>query len=811
MSFTRDVRYAARLLGRQPRYALLSILTIAVGIAATTTLFSVTYGVLMKPLPWPTAQRVVVLRETRGGNVPRFGAFTNATYVAWRDQAATVQELAAWSQQNVTLTGEGEAERIRITAATASLSRVLGVRLLIGSFFDRRDEGSRVAVISERLWRRKFASDAAVLGRPIHFDGEAYTIVGVLPDALAYPDHQMAAIVPLAVRPPAGNMLSMFNVVGLLAPGTTPSQAAAEGTARGGFAADTGMTTMAIFGSNGPVAVAAQPLHEALTADVRRPLMLLLAAVALLLVTAIGNVASLQLARTTTRYREIAIRAALGAGGGHVTRQLFVESLLMGVLGGVGGVGLSAVLHRALPSVLPADFPRLDDLRLDAVVLLFATAVSIGASLLCGLLPALRARRLNLVDALAEDGAAPVGVQGRSRVARVRMLIMVGQVTVACMLLIGASLVGRSFVAMLDADRGYDVSGVLSARLSMPATMYPAAEWRFAIASQILERLSALPGATDAAFTSELPLTAGGSSGAFSLRSRDGGAITVQASPRIVSPMYFSALRITTISGRVFSDLDNETSQPVVVVNNTFARRYLGDTPLGAKVPFAYGVPDRPLAEGTVIGVVDDARYVGRLEPSQPEVFYSYRQLEGRLPVQTVTLLLRGSGDPSGRAAALQTAVREADDRLVADVTMPLYQRLLTTLARPRLYAVLLGGFAAFALIVAAVGLFGLFSYAVSLRARELAVRSALGARRIDLLWMVLRQGLWVASIGVTIGTAAAASSARLVSSELYGIAPRDPLTFTAVPLALLFVALIACVVPATRAANLDPMRTLRG
>jgi predicted permease len=363
---------------------------------------------------------------------------------------------------------------------------------------------------------------------------------------------------------------------------------------------------------------------------------------------------------------------------------------------------------------------------------------------------------------------------------------------------------------MLDANRGYDVGGVLSARLSMPAAMYPAAERRFAIASQILERLSALPGATDAAFTSELPLVAGGSSGAFGLRSRDGGTVTVQASPRIVSPRYFSALRIATITGRVFSDLDNETSQPVVVVNNTFARRYLGDSPLGAKVPFVYGAPDRPPVEGTVIGVVDDARYVGRLEPSQPEVFYSYRQLEGRLPVQTVTLLLRGSGDPASRAGGLQTAVREADDRLAADVTLPLYQRLLTTLARPRLYAVLLGGFAAFALIVAAVGLFGLFSYAVSLRARELAVRSALGARRVDLLWMVLRQGLVVASVGIALGTAMAASSAQLVSSELYGIAPRDPVTFVAVPLALLLVSLLACVVPALRAANQDPMRALR-
>jgi predicted permease len=394
------------------------------------------------------------------------------------------------------------------------------------------------------------------------------------------------------------------------------------------------------------------------------------------------------------------------------------------------------------------------------------------------------------------------------------MLVMWGQVTIACVLLIGASLVGRSFFALLNADRGYDPTDVLSARLSMPATMYPAPERRFALVEQVLTRLAGAPGVTDAAFTSELPLTPGGSTSAFNLKSptADGAIVRVQASPRIVSPRYFSSLRIRTVAGRVFSDLDREASEPVVVVNQAFARRYLGDSPLGAKVPMAgYAPPEGRQVESTVIGVVDDARYVTSRERSQPEMYYSHRQMWGRLPVQTVTLLVRTAGNSGAAAGALRAVVREADERLVADVGVPLEQRLLTTLARPRLYAMLLGGFAGAALIIAAVGLFGLLSYSLSQRSRELAIRAALGARRVDILRLVLRQGLGVTLAGIVAGTAASAWLARILSTQLYEVAPLDTFTFVAVPLLLLTVGALACVIPARRAATVDPLRVMRG
>lgn len=805
-----DIRYAARLLRRQARYTLLAAATMALGIGATTVLFSVTYGVLMKPLPWPEGDRLVVVKETRGGRSPRFGSITNAAYLAWREKAATIEDLAAWSQGTVTLEGAGDADRIRITEGTASLWTVLRARPLIGSLFQENDETARVAVLSESLWRQRFGGDPAALGRVIRLDGEPHSIVGILPDRFAYPDRQSRAWVPFRVRSAQGNYLSMFNALARLRPGTTPAQASAEGTARGTFAADTGMTTMAVFGGRGPVEITTQPLREALTAEVRLPLIVLLVAVVLLLVTATANVASLQLARATTRRREMAIRAALGAGTTRVTQQLLIESTLLALVGGAAGLGLAWLLHRVLPSLLPADFPRGDDLAVTAPVVLFAIAVSTLTGIAFGVLPALRARRLNLVESLAEDGTAPIGARGRSRTAQARMAIIAAQVAIACILLIGASLLGRSFVALIGADRGYDPSGVLAARLSLPAAAYPPAR-RYALARQILERLRATQGVAHAAFTSELPLTPGGSTAAFTMPSprAEGGTVSVQASPRIVSDGYFAVVGMRFVAGRAFTDADTETSLPVVVINRAFAHRYLADSALGATLPIAGYEGDDPL-QATVIGVVDDVRYLTAADTSQPEMYFSYRQMKGQLSVPVITLLLRTAGDPAALAPRLRAVVRDADAGLVPEAVMSLEDRMMRGLARPRLYAILLAGFAAFALIVAAVGLVGVLSYTVAQRSREIAVRTALGARRSDIIALILRQGLAVTAAGLVVGIAGAFALTRWISALLYGITPHDRFTYIAVPIVLAVVSAAACLAPALRAARLDPLRVLR-
>jgi predicted permease len=811
---TQDVRYAARLLRRQPRFALLVTMTMSLGICATTVLFSVTYGVLMKPLPWPSADRLIVLKETRGGNPPRFNSFSNAAYLAWRDEATTIDGIAAWSARSAILAGAGDPERIRITATSASLFTLLETRPLIGSLFGPNDEQSKdgdVVVVSEGLWRQRFNGDPSIVGRAVRLDGKPHTIVGVLADGAAFPDRQSRAWVPFRVPLPTGNYMSMFSAIARLKPGATAAQAAAEGTSRGRFAADTGMTTMAIFGSRGPIEITATPLKDATTADVRRPIVMLLVAVVLLLVTATANVASLQLARATTRYREMAIRAALGAGGARIIRQLLVESLILGLLGGTAGLGLASLLHATLPSLLPADFPRAADVGLSAPVVVFAVAVSMLAGVACGLLPALRARRLNLVDSLAEDGGGSVGAGGRSRTARIRLLIMGGQVAIACMLLVGASLLGRSFVALVSADRGYDPAGILTARLSL-SSMSLTPERRHAVVGQILDRLAAMPAVRASAFTSEMPLTPGGSTATFPIPSRrgDGASVPVQVSNRVVSPQAFAALGMRVVAGRGFTEADTETSQPVAVVNRRFARRYLDDSALDARVPMGVGYQDGH-SEATIVGVVEDIRYLTAQDSSQPELYYSFRQLKGRLPLPVVTLLVRTDGDPSALAPALRSAVRESNSGLVAESVMTMEDRMLTAVARPRLYAILLGGFAACALAIAAVGLFGVLSYSVAQRSREIAVRSALGARQADIVRLVVRQGLAVTVGGLTAGLIGSIALSRAIAAQLYGVTTHDAVTYIMVPLLLVAVAAISCVAPARRAARLDPLKVLRG
>ncbi len=805
-----DISYAVRLLHRQPRFALLAIATMALGIGATTLLFSVTYGVLMKPLPWPNADRMVVLKETRGGRSPRFGSFTNAAYLAWREEMTNIEEIAAWSQRDMTLTRAGDPARIRVVFSTAGLFRGLGVRPLLGSVFAERDETEHVLVISRSLWRERFGASPQTIGRIVQLDGQAYRITGVLDDAFAYPDRQASAWAPMRVPPAAGNLLSMFNAVAAMRPGSTPAQVSAEGTARGRFAADTGMTTMAVFGGSGPIEVLALPLRDALTAEVRRPLVVLLVAVGLMFVTATANVASLQLARATTRRREIAIRAALGAGGVRLARQLVVENLLIGLAGGGAGLASAWWLHRLMPSLLPADFPRVGDLNMSTTVVLFAVFASVIASTVCGLLPALYARRLRLVESLAEEGATAVGAGGRSHTIRARMFIMAAQVAVACMLLVGASLLARSFVALLSADRGYNPSGVLTARLSLPEPLYTP-ERRFGILSEILDRLAAAPGVVRASFTSEMPLTAGGSTAALTMTSPspDGGIITVQASPRVVSPGYFHTMGMRILQGRGFEDSDVQTSPPVAIVNRTFARRYLGNDALRATLPMGVGYQDAD-RNATIVGVVDDVRYLSPSDVTQPEIYYSYLQLNRRLVTPVLNLLLHTSGNPADSVSTIRTVLREVDGNLVPDSIFTMEERLLRGLARPRLYAILLGGFAVFALIVAGVGLFGVLSYVVAQRSRELAVRTALGARQIDIVKDVLRQGMAVAGLGLAAGLIGSFALTRSIAAMLYGITAHDAITYLVVPVILLLVALIACLAPALRAARVDPIRLLK-
>jgi predicted permease len=814
-----DITYAIRLLARQPRFAALIIATMTLGIGATTALFSVTYGVLMKPLPWPAADRLIVLKETRGGKPPRFGSFSNTAYLAWREQAQTVEEIGAWTPRTATLSGtglsgSGTAERIRAVNVTASLFRILGARPVAGTVFGDTDELSPVVVVSESLWRERLGGDAGIIGRSIQLDGEPRTVVGVLPDDLGFPDRQTKAWFPFRVPQPSGNLLSMFEAIARLRRGSSLEQAVAEGTARGRFAASTGMTTMAIFGGDGAVEVSARTLGESLTADVRQPLTVLFAAVALLLLIASTNVASLQLARSTTRRRELAIRASIGASAGRIVRQLIVESLVLGLVGGAMGLGLAWTLHRSAASLLPADFPRVTEVGIGAPAVFFAVAASIVASAIFGILPALGVRRLNLTGSLAEDGMSPAGGTGRTGIARARLLIVTGQLAIACVLLVGALLLGRSFLELLKADRGFDAAPVVSVRVTLPPQSYSPAR-RSEVLGQMVGRLEQAAGVRAAAFTTELPLIPGGSTSAFTMPSRtaDGGTVSIQASPRIVSPGYFTTLGLQILEGRSLAESDTETSEPVVVVNNTFRRRYLGEDAVGARLPMALWGQNQQ-GDATIVGVSEDVRYLSpgvSAAASLAELYFSHRQLKVGVRPSTAWLLVRSSDDSNATARLLRTTVTDADRTLVADGIMTLEDRLLAgSLARPRLYAVLIASFAGLALVVTGVGLYGVLSYSVSQRTRELGVRAALGAGRFDLLRLVLQQALGLATVGVLAGLGGSLLLTQTLRSLLYGVTTRDTVTYVCVPIILMVVTVVACLVPARRAVKLDPVKALR-
>jgi putative ABC transport system permease protein len=819
-----DVRYGVRLLHRQPSFAAVAILTMALGIGATTMLFSVAYGVLLKPLPWSDADQLVRVTETRQGRTGRIGGtISNGTFLAWRDHRSTIEDLGGWMTQKATLTGAGDPARVSIVPTTPSLFRILKVNPLIGRLFTD-DEGAAnqpgATILSHGLWQERFGSRSDIVGQAVRLNDRPYTIVGVMPRDFAFPDSETRAWTAWKVPPVvAGNgalVGVIFRAIARLRTGATPEQAAAEATSLARSAPDMGVAARALFGAAGPIDVSVVPELRAITADVKPAILGLLGAVALLLITATANVASLQLARATVRRREMAVRAAIGAGQRRIVRQLLIESSIVGLCGGAAGLALAAGLQRVLPWLLPDGFPRLDAVALDINALSFALVVTVLASVACGLLPAWHTRRVNLVETLSEDGVASIGGAIRSPAARARALIMVGQVAIACLLLVGATLLTRSFVAMVHADRGYDPVNVLTAQLPLPPG-FPA-ERRRQLLETLVERLRADPGVTHAAYSTGLPFLSGGSFVAFNMRSprNPDVEIEVQAAQRLVSPDYFAAMRLRLVQGRTLSAEDTAARPPVVVVNRTFARQYLGDDAIGVRIPTrgprAGGLRfTSEQADAEIVGIVDDVRQDRVDAVAQPEIFASLTQiLASSLRNFDPILIIRTTADPTTYVPMLRGLVHEQAPALALDSVMTMEDRVTTSLERPRLFAVVLAWFGLFALLVAGVGLFGVLSFSVAQRTREIGVRSALGAQAHDIVRLVLHQVLWIVGAGMVVGLGAALAGVRLLSAYLYGISPHDTVTFVAVPIVISAIAAVACLVPARRAAKVDPLTALR-
>lgn len=817
--FWQDVRYGWRVLRKQPGFSLVAVLTTALAVGATTTLFSVADGVLARPLPFPDADRLVRLSETREGATRTLPSIiTHVTYQMWRPDPATIDSIAGFRNHVVTFGAQagGDAERVRGLQATASLFRTLGVAPLHGRVFEEAEEADGrppVVVLSYQFWRDRFGGNTTLLGQSLDFDGVRHEVVGVMPETFEFPTPETRFWVPMSVpsaapRTDGSISISLFGGIARLRPGVSASQAATEASSRAQGGPPASMVDTAVFGSQGARVVSAVPLMEFLTGEVRPAILVFLAAVGLLFLTAVGNISSLQLARSTSRRREIAIRAALGAGTGRLARQLLIESVLLGLAGGVAGLLLAGGLHQALPSLLPADFPRASDVVLSGRAIAFAALASGLAGVLFGLLPVWQVRRVRLVDALAEDSQAPVGLSLRTTVGRLRMGIIVAQVAAASVLLVGALLLGRSFSALWNADRGYDPGNLLTARLVMPdRQMTP--EARGAILAQLVERSRALPGVSYVGFSTNIPMSNATALMGFTLPPPAGQStpINAQAAVQTVSSDFFGALGIEMADGRPFNESDTRTGPAVLVVNETFARTYMGGRGAGARLPLAAD-SDRP--ESEVVGIIRDVQPAARGEAPRPEVYFAAAQRREGADFDEPILLVRTSSDPMALVPVLRQLVQQVDSRVVLDSPMSMEGRLATALARPRLYAVLLSALSVLALIIAGVGVFGVLSYNVAQRRREIGVRAALGARPRDIVALTVRQGVGMAMVGLVIGLAAALGTVHYLEGLLWGVTARDPLSYGAVPVVLLIATVIACWVPARRAARIDPLIAMR-
>jgi predicted permease len=655
-------RYALRLLRHDRGYAALAILTMALGIGATTSIFSVVYGVLMKPLPFRNADRIVRLVETRGGHEARLGGtIGNGVYFAWRDHPTTIEAIGGYGVGTNTATavrGRSEPVRLRVTAMTPSAFAVLEVRPLRGRLFADNEVPSpgtsgvdtpRPVLISYALWRQWFAGQDDALGTVIRLDDVPHTIVGVMPPWFAFPDGETRAWTPMAVPPVVpiewdrARSIMILGGLARLKPGVSPEQAAAEGTARAQQAPDPGFAAVGMFGSNAPSSISVTPLERAITADVRPALLVMLTAVGLLLATAVANVGGLQLARASTRRRELAVRAALGAERMALVRQLSAESAIIAAAGGMGGIVAALVLSRFLPAVLPADFPRISDVAVNVPVLAFVVVLSITASIGTSLMPVTLTRRMNLTDVLAGESTASVAGVWRSSSGRMRSAVMTVQVAVACVLLVGAVLLTRSFLALLHADRGYNPSSLLTARLDLPQRTD--GQTRARIADAVIDRLRGAPGVTNVAAGNALPFMSLGMGLASELPSLTNPGVMVQVHGNLlmVSPEYFVALGLPLLEGRLLTDADERTST-AIVVSRSFAQQYLGDHPIGKIVPIGFA---KDLGtDWQVVGVVGDMQQGSVTAPLTPQVFITYRQVASTWLRSSIIFVVRTTAIP---------------------------------------------------------------------------------------------------------------------------------------------------------------------
>ena len=796
---SQDVRQAVRQLRNAPRFALVAILTLAVGLGASTTIFGIASAVMLRPFPYADPDRLVIARE-RSPAGAQF-AVSEPNYLDWSARQRVLSSLALFSGRTLTLVGDGDPERLRGAMVTHTFFEVLGVPPMVGRGFlpeeGRKGGDTRVAVLAHGLWQRRFGGDERIVGRTVDLDGVRHRVVGIMPPAFEFPDRADVWI-PLAPDPAYHRGDRRNEVVARLRPDVTVEQAGRElaGIARQ-LAAD-------YPASNGGWTAEAEPFKRwYVSPSLESRVVALLATVALLLAMSCVNVANLLLARAATREREIAVRATLGAGRWRIARQLLTESVVLSAAGALAGVAIAVAAAPVIRRVAAGSIPRLAEMTVDWRVLAFAVAASVLTGAAFGLAPALRLSR----PARGEGDRLHAALRSGTRVAGgglVRHALVVMSVALAMVLLVGAGLVGSSFLRLMRVDLGFAPDGVLIAGVSLPAERYDG-DRSVAFVAEATRRLQGLPGVVEAGATNIAPFAGGNTAMGFVAAERAGERREEYrgASWRIVTPRYFSAMSIPLVAGRVFSG--EEVRAPgaeVTVVNETLARQaWPGEVAVGRRLAIESG---RTLA---VIGVVGDTRHLDLGAAPVATMYFANAQF----PWNSMWFTLRSSGDPRLLATAVRRELTALDPLVPVAGLRPLAEQLSDRAAEPRLTMLVFTIFATSALVLAAVGLYGVISYGVEQRTREIGVRMALGAQSSRLLRRVMGDGVRLAVAGVAIGAVASYGVAGVLRAILFETEPSDPATYAAVAALLLTVAALASVIPARRAARLDPVTALRG
>jgi len=791
----RDIRYALRSWRRAPGPIAAAIAALALGIGANTAIFSVVSGVLLRPLPYQNPERLVMVwQDMRARGGPQRDWISPGLFVEWRQRGTMFEQIAAIRGWTPNLTGVDEPERLRGAAVSPAYFAALGVAPAAGRALTEADDvpnGSPVVMISDALWSRLFNRDAGLVGRTILLDGQATTVVGVMPAGFEPPVIAADIWSPIRIDPSrAPRGIVILRALALLRPGVSVAQAQA-----GMSAVATQLEREDQEWERARVAVI--PLHDDIVGNVRQMLIVLSLAVALVLAIACANVMSLLLARAADRGREITIRTALGAGRGRIVRQLLTESVLLSSIGGIAGSILAIWGVAALVAVAPPSAPRLQDVRVDAGVLAFTALITLVTALVAGLAPSLAAVRVHLNAGLRDGGREATGT------GRLRAGLVVGEIAVALVLVVGAALLIRTLVALQHVDMGFEPAHVLSASVAPPRTQYRDPEALRQLFTRLVERAATIPGVRSAALTNMLPLTGGEMNLSFRIEGRPPAATPGSepvAGARIVSASYATTLGMRLLQGRDLSPLDSANAPGAVLVNETMAKRYWpGASPLGAKIYLGQ-------LEAIVVGVVGDVHHRGPGTTPGAELYVPYLQFNSRQAM----LVLRTTGDPARMTAALRAAMKEIDPALPLANVATLETLLDQSVAQPRFLAALLTGFALLAALLALVGVYGLLSFAVSRRVRELGVRMALGAGRARVLRLVLRQSAVLVIFGLAGGVPLAVAVSRLLRTLLFGVRPDDPLTIAGMAAAIALAAFVASLPPALRAARIDPVVALR-